>query len=128
VCPLGCPLHLLAFHEPLAHDLINRGFHKGGTKDVPLTIAFAEVGDELLVIANVGGLCRKVDSNIRLSTISSLFNPYTFQYMVWCVNFATEPPIVCSQRRIVEVETTVPRWSVSWAASVAQLHLVRHHP
>jgi hypothetical protein len=54
VCPLGGPLHLLTFHEPLAHDLINRGFHKGGTEGVPLTIPFPKVGDELLVVATGG--------------------------------------------------------------------------
>ena len=37
-------------------------------------------------------------------------------------------PSVCNQRRIVEAETTSPRWNWSCAASVAQLHRVRHHP
>ena len=37
------------------------------------------------------GLCRKVDSHILLSTISSIFYAYAFPYMVWFVNFATEP-------------------------------------
>lgn len=54
MCSLGRPLHLLTFHEPLAHDLMNRRFHKGCTDRVPLAIAFAEVGDERLIVANVG--------------------------------------------------------------------------
>src|SRR3954470_12417926 len=36
-------------------------------------------------------LCRKVDDNILLSTISSVFGAPAFQYIVSFVNFATEP-------------------------------------
>src|SRR5215813_7528003 len=35
--------------------------------------------------------CRKVDDNILLSTSSSIFDVLSFQYVVWFVNFATEP-------------------------------------
>jgi hypothetical protein len=37
------------------------------------------------------GLCRKVDDNILLSTSRSIFDAPSFQYVVWFVNFATEP-------------------------------------
>jgi predicted RNase H-like HicB family nuclease len=35
--------------------------------------------------------CRKVDSNILLSTICGIFHVLLFQYVVWFVKFATEP-------------------------------------
>jgi len=37
------------------------------------------------------GICRKVGSNILLSTISCIFSARTFQYMVESANFATDP-------------------------------------
>src|SRR2546421_400427 len=36
-------------------------------------------------------LCRKVVTNILLSTINGIFDVPSFQYVVWFVNFATEP-------------------------------------
>ena len=35
------------------------------------------------------GICRKVDINMMLSTMSGIFRTRAFQYMVWLVNFAT---------------------------------------
>jgi hypothetical protein len=48
------PLHLLTLYEPFAHDLIDGGVDKGRTDRIPLAIAVTKVGEELLVVANVG--------------------------------------------------------------------------
>src|SRR5262245_58837269 len=40
------------------------------------------------------GLCRKVHGNTLLSTMSSIFDVPSCQYVVWLVNFATEPESV----------------------------------
>jgi hypothetical protein len=53
VCAPQRPLHLLLLDEPLADDLIDRGFHKRCTDGFALTIAFLEVGDELDVVSDV---------------------------------------------------------------------------
>ena len=50
MCAPQRPLHLLLLDEPLADDLIDRGFHKRCTDGFALTIAFPEVGDELDVV------------------------------------------------------------------------------
>jgi len=46
------------------------------------------------VIQDYFGFCRKVDSNTLLSTIRGIFHVLLFQYVVWCIKFATEPPAV----------------------------------
>ena len=53
MCAPRRPLHLLLLDEPLADDLIDRGFHKRCTDGFALTIAFPEVGDELDVVSDI---------------------------------------------------------------------------
>ena len=53
MCAPQRPLHLLLLDEPLADDLIDRGFHKRSTDGFALTVAFPEVGDELDVVPDV---------------------------------------------------------------------------
>jgi hypothetical protein len=49
MCSAGCPLHLL-----LADHLVDRGFNEGRADHLVVPVAFAEVRDELLIVANVG--------------------------------------------------------------------------
>ena len=46
------------------------------------------------VIQDYFGFCRKVDSNTLLSTIRGIFHVLLFQYVVWCIKFATEPTCI----------------------------------
>lgn len=50
---LGRPLHLLLFHEACANDLIVGRLHKHRTDGATVTIAFADVGEERLIVTNV---------------------------------------------------------------------------
>jgi len=51
--PAGCPLHLLLLHHPLA-DHLHRRFNEGRADRLAVSVAFAEVRDELLIVADVG--------------------------------------------------------------------------
>ena len=52
--PAGCPLHLLLLHHALADHLVHRRFNEGRADRLAVSVAFAEVRDELLVVADVG--------------------------------------------------------------------------
>src|SRR5208282_1676955 len=54
MCSAGCPLHLLLLHHALADHLVHRGFNGGRTDHLVVPITFAEVRDELLIVADVG--------------------------------------------------------------------------
>ena len=49
-----CPLHLLLLNHALADHLVHRGFNKGRADRLAVSVAFAKVRDELLVVADVG--------------------------------------------------------------------------
>src|SRR5438477_94097 len=50
----GCPLHLLLFYHALADHLVDRGFNEGRADHLAVSVAFAKVRDELLIVADVG--------------------------------------------------------------------------
>ena len=52
--PAGCPLHLLLFHHAFADHLVHRRFNEGRADRLAVSVAFAEVRDELLIVADVG--------------------------------------------------------------------------
>jgi hypothetical protein len=54
MCSAGCPLHLLLLYYALADHLVDRGFNEGRADHLVVPVAFAEVRDELLIVANVG--------------------------------------------------------------------------
>jgi len=51
---LGTPLHLLPLGKALGNKVIHRRFDKAGADSVSLAIALAVVGDEYLIVGNVG--------------------------------------------------------------------------
>jgi hypothetical protein len=51
---LFCPLHLLALAKALANHLVDRRFDKPRTDLLPIAVAFAIVGNEALVVRDVG--------------------------------------------------------------------------
>jgi hypothetical protein len=67
-------------HERRGFSLKNSGF---------LTLSILPIRCEPWFMSH----CRKVESNSLLYAISSVFYAYTFQYMGWLVNFATEPVV-----------------------------------
>ena len=50
----GCPLHLLLLHHAFADHLVHRRFNEGRADRLAVSVAFAEVRDELLIVADVG--------------------------------------------------------------------------
>src|ERR1700680_488980 len=54
MCPAGCPLHLLLLHHAFADHLVHRRFNEGRADRLAVSVAFAEVRDELLIVADVG--------------------------------------------------------------------------
>ena len=52
--PAGCPLHLLLLHHAFADHLVYRRFNEGRADRLAVSVAFAEVRDELLIVAYVG--------------------------------------------------------------------------
>jgi hypothetical protein len=52
--PAGCPLHLLLLHHAFADHLVHRRFNEGRADRLAVSVAFAEVRDELLIVADVG--------------------------------------------------------------------------
>src|ERR1700719_251908 len=54
MCSLACPLHLLLLHHALADHLVDRGFNEGRADHLVVSVAFAEVRGELLIVADVG--------------------------------------------------------------------------
>ena len=54
MCSTGCPLHLLLLDHALADHLVHRGFNEGSADHLAVSVAFAEVRDELLIVADVG--------------------------------------------------------------------------
>jgi len=54
MCSAGCPLHLLLLHHALADHLVDRGFNEGRADHLVVPVAFAEVRDELHIVADVG--------------------------------------------------------------------------
>ena len=52
--PAGCPLHLLLLHHAFADHLVHRRFNEGRADRPAVSVAFAEVRDELLILADVG--------------------------------------------------------------------------
>ena len=52
--PLGAPLHLLPLGEALGDDIVHRRFDEASAYSVSLAIALAVVGDEGLVVGDVG--------------------------------------------------------------------------
>jgi len=53
MCPAGRPLHLLLLLHALADYLVHRRFN-GGRAEFAVSVAFAEVRDKVLIVADVG--------------------------------------------------------------------------
>ena len=47
------PLHLLAFTEAFAHDLVDRGFHKTRRDHLTMAISLAVIWDQVRVVSDV---------------------------------------------------------------------------
>lgn len=53
MCSLERPLPLLFFHEAFADDLIDGRLHERSADGVTVTIPFAKVRNEVVIVANV---------------------------------------------------------------------------
>jgi hypothetical protein len=54
MCTTGCPLHLLLLDHALADHLVHHGFNEGSADHLVASVTFAEVRDELLIVADLG--------------------------------------------------------------------------
>ncbi len=71
--PAGCPLHLLLLHHAVADHLVHRVRRRARADRLAVSVAFAKVRDELLIVADVGlefaytlgGSCRKLVRSSR---------------------------------------------------------------
>lgn len=80
---LGRPLHRLLFHEPIADDVIDGRLHKRRADRVTVSIAFARVWNEGLIVLNVdlefGDASRQFGHDRRTSAVDLEVTRQAFQ-------------------------------------------------